>query len=471
MLLHKHFLSMLAIISLHTQCFDSKPNLITNLPPLTCDSTTSTKFASLVQEAEQAVNDVLEYESDCLERKDLACSAMISQQFVSKAGSQQSLGQRILIMDDGFHIPALVSYPHRVLEYQHFTQNGDLEPITDPILIHKTIAHIHEILTTQFTALPASLFTTIDQIIAEKIPYKSWYKSSNGRKNGHGTYIFTKLAEYNPEAEFVLIDKEDFSIGIAEKAGLRLCEAENDPNQLETYRNFMRNSAKSIRELIEKYDIDFLNFSFSSDVSDIQNSFAEDCPNMSAALAAKIHEIDLVEFFTPLYTLPNTLAVQAIFQNTNYHIPEIRKQHRVDCTAFPNSIRVAGFGRQIDIPNTGMGNSRFHSEIHASAPCTDLAINLGPSYGFLHNIKIPECFVHLHPERISKPEPPSDGHIASSYATSIAISYLIYLRKTLPPETSLAEIKKIATGDSKRWIQDPIRHRTLELYRLGYMDL
>ena len=121
------------------------------------------------------------------------------------------------------------------------------------------------------------------------------------------------------------------------------------------------------------------------------------------------------------------------------------------------------------IPTEGSSDTNLVTKMAGALPCTDLAINLGEHGGTLSKPTYPKCFVHFNYTPFLEPEPPSPLAISSSYAAPVAISYLIYLKNTPPPNTPIKEIIRIAT-DAKSFIKDPIRHRQIEVYRMQMLN-
>ncbi len=444
-----------------------------NLKLMTCDSKTSSLFASELLEAENQAKEILSgISGSCNDAEnfdhDLCKDVQIH--FSTKKAKATSQGQRILIMDNGFHINAMTVYNNRVLDFVGIASDGSLKTVDEVLTVNKASYEIAKLIDQKYPELPRTLLSSIGNELSKKVNSDQWFRRSGGGDWGHGTAIFTQLAEYNPFAEFVLIDDQNFK-DVETALGIDLCKIDQDHKELDKYRSYLENFSKEIISLIKKHDIDFVNFSFSPDINDLSRQLKKRCNKVfDIADVSKLLQIDLDYFFKPLYSIPNVIAVQAILQTGDFHSERSRKDHRIDCATFGNRVRVVGFGTlDSKIPSEGSSDKNLVSKILGALPCADLAINLG-EHGGLHSKRTyPKCFVNFHYTPFFEPEPPVPLAISSSYAAPVAISYLIYLKNTLPKNTPIEEILRIAK-DPKSFIKDPIRHRQIEVYRMGYLD-
>ncbi len=436
----------------------SKPN---STDSIACDSSSS---MLLQREAEMALIEAKTTIEDQMLSSDLAFEET---RFRAKAAKEKSLGQRILVMDDGLAKPTLLGYQHKVLDYLTFDAGGTLVSYSETVNVHPIFLKITELLRDKYPTLPSVLLKPVYNFLKDIISEDKWHDAS--KKVGHGTYIVTKLAEYNPDAEFVAIENNGFPYKVAQEFGVDFCRMKEVGNT-EKYRQLIRSARLAIEELIQKHKIDFLNFSFSPDISHIQYLLAGICSPEEARSAAEIMiRLDLEEFFAPLYSRRDSIVIQAIDQLADYRVKSIREDHLIDCTKFKNVVRVAGFGKPMfPIPIEGSMDTRIVPILEKSAKCIDFAVSLG-EHGSLKG-NLPACYVHFVTERLDEEAPLQKNGIGSSFAAPVALSYLIYLKNTLPKGTSNEELIAKATGEAKTWIKDPIRYRQLEVYRLGNLD-
>ena len=364
-----------------------------------------------------------------------------------------------MILDNGFHLGAMIRYPSRVIDFVEFTPDGSLRTITERLMVNQAAYEISKVLDEKYSGLPNVLLENAFANFSQKMHPELWFRRSNGKKYGHGTSIFAKLAEYNPFAEFVLIDDESFS-ATQDSYGLDLCKIDEGDREINKYKNFSISIADNIVALIKKHDINFISFSFSTNIQFIENQLRKRCKKeFQRELLAKLLQADLDYFFKPLYSIPGVIAVQAILPPGNFYSHDAQQDNRIDCTAFGNRLRVGAYGvLDSRVPIDGMLDAKYLDKIRGSLPCTDLTVNLGePWHGKLSNPVFPECFVHFSYDPFLPPEPPGEMAISSSFGVPIALSYLIYLKNTLPMNTSANEIISVATSEGKKLVKDPVR--------------
>ena len=154
----------------------------------------------------------------------------------------------------------------------------------------------------------------------------------------------------------------------------------------------------------------------------------------------------------------------------NCDVPSERENLYVDCTIFPQRLRVGAFSNpQIYLPKSGTSNRSDLGQIPNTALIqADLSINLREIY-----------LSHTLTDNIVKPGSvrfTMDGitsfpiHLAgTSWSTPIALSYLNYLKQTNPPGTSVEDLIRLATSDGKGRFKDPVWNGELEIYRLGIL--
>jgi len=407
---------------------------------------------------EQAVSDVNAQVSkvlaqgtpcDDIDWCDTVCVAL-----EAKSASPSSLGQRILVIDLGMVLPAYTRYKSRVLEHFVLDERGFYRSSKQEIRIPRTIfAVLSEILDDQNPA------TTAHQLN----PVSSLFDKHNKVNNSlvqHGDEIFATLADLNPEAEFVIANlgstpKEDF------------CSANEDHAAFERYGTFIRNSAVSLQSIIEKHGINFVNMSFGYSEETFMRIWRDSCSGKSQperAFFLNIHEMYFRNFYEPLFSLDNVVFVQAA-PYSYYDLEESSSEFYSDCQSVPNRIRVAGFSaKEPHLPILGADDEHLlSSSVKGALGCTDIAINFG----------------------ISAKRPYEDGPFpvmttingfgasslgtrpSSSSAAPIALSYMIYLKKSGDVQGEgtffVDNFKKYHQGK----LVEPARYRQFEINRLG----
>ncbi len=451
---------------------------------VTCDSRTSTKFQKLIEDGRSYLHSFLEKLPVCSQEDsahspfyDLCLYNNIS--FQPAPVKTESEGQRILVFDSTMHVPAYTRHKSRVLDFLETDTDGQLVRVREKLSVNSAVFKMTDYLDHNFSGFPSDFFADLFPTILQKLEKRPFSFADRPEEpslsGGHGTRIFTKLAEYNPNAQFVLAEWGSLE-NMFSYIGLERCILNQNSQWEEKLRTYFSNQASGIIEIAKKYKLNFANFSFSNNVQYYLDSLKRNCPQGTPNLrpiAEKILAIEIEEFIKPVYENPDLIVVQAI-GSENYNLASVRRDNAIDCQHFGNSLRVAA-ASHVDsgISKDGSENLALISpKFQQSTQCMDIVINMGPHAEMDNegNTVQPECGVKFSMNGISRGLVVDESGISSSYAAPLAISYLIYLKNTLPSGTSNQDLVKIATGDGKKIVRDPIRHEQIEAYRLGFLD-
>ncbi len=454
---------------LQTNCGDERnldkhPKLESSHKFLSCDSSSSLLLEKQANQARSEIEAILnEVPKDCSDEiiKSNYCEK-VDVHFSPKHGNNSSRGQRILVMDSGFHIPAMTRYQSKVLDLVEFDERGNLESTKHTLNVNKAFYEISsKILDEKYSGLPLVLLEESLAKLNSKIK-KEDRVSGFSNYGHHGTFIFTKLAEYNPRAEFVLIDDTQFRENAV--SGFDLCSlVDYEDEQLKKHGEYNQFVSRQIRTLVEKYEINFINFSFSPSVNEHKRKYKNQCSkNLPNHLAHKLLQNDLKYFFEPLSNIPDVISVQAILNQGDFSSENARKENLIDCTSMTNSIRVGAYSSQdFDIPVEGSSSLKvFAKDREKTASCMDLAVNMGLNWEWSEELEpvIPTCFVHFFSKGLDRAEPPSESMLSSSCAAPIALSYLIYLKRFIMS----AHISVVATPLGNREDLSPRARKVLQ---------
>ena len=366
----------------------------------------------------------------------------------------QSIGQRILVIDDGMVLPAYTRYKSRVIDHIFPFDDGSYQSFPSTIKV------------------PIPVFQVLSQILDEEFPdttareldpvAKLFYKHKkvlNVENVEHGDENFSTLADLNPYAEFLLAGRPAMTKEI-------FCSTRKDKASFEKYRAFLHSTANSLRSYIEKYEINYINMSFGETTETMKADWSRLCSNQpfpSNAFFRLLLKTYFEEFLQTLF------AANAIFvHSAAYSTQELSLSHPdfyCDCQEIPNRIRVTGFSSSVShLPLTGAeAPELLQARMFGSLPCADLAVNFG---------------VEANRPWADGPFPvfmTADGvgvesvgkFVSTSSAAPIVLSYINYLKQAgiISGEGAefVSNLKKYHTG---RFIE-PARYRQFELYRLG----
>lgn len=371
-----------------------------------------------------------------------------------KEPTERSVGQRILIIDDGMILPSYTRYKSRVIDHIFPFDDGSYQSYPATIKVPVSVFQVlSEILDQQF---PDTTAKELDPVSRLFYKYK---KVLNVQNVLHGDETFSTLADLNPYAEFLLAGRPGMTNDI-------FCSTDTGEISFDKYRSFLRSTANSLRSYIEKYDINYVNMSFGESTETLKNYWSRLCSNQpfpSEAFFRLLLKAYFEEFLQPL------LAANAIFiHSAAYSVQRLSPGHPdfyCDCQEVPNRIRATGFSSATThLPPTGAEMPELLlPELYGSLLCSDLAINFGVEANKPYNdgpFPILMTTDGVGVESVGK-------FVSTSSASPLVLSYINYLKQagivSGVGTEFVSNLKKYHTG---RFIE-PERYHQFEIYRLG----
>jgi hypothetical protein len=376
--------------------------------------------------------------------------------FEPKVATEKSAGKRILIIDDGMERAAFGRYKSRVMRYLSFSDDGVLEDTAKVKPFYAGAFQVYDLLDRLYPEVRPIDLRSIKPLFREKFGQAI---RADDLKNSilHGQIIFAKLAELNPSSEFWIID----DLTVAKKGWDLFCSADAKGIGIDFFKTMFKRQVTEIATLIEANKISFANFSF-SDSLDAWRGRADWCLSNfgyrpSEEVVKAYFDARLEHFFRPLYSLPNFVVVQAIANGVDFTKQSVKDNWNVDCTKFPNALKVAGTKVLAPVSPEGVDASHFSSSINLnSVACADVVVNLGATL-FDESEDEPIILFSndgIQSARIADP--------SSSHSAPVALSYLIYLKQNCPncsPEELLNRTRR-----NKPILIDPIRNRQFDVH-------
>jgi hypothetical protein len=362
-----------------------------------------------------------------------------------------STGEAVLIADDfeeGAH-PQLLRYRNRLLGFYRIA--GDqLEPQDLSVHLPKPLGDaLISFAGPEF--IPSTRLAPIGEAAGSayaKVPLLFM---------GHGGVVFSHLVELTPEQPLVVVHFVGLTAVLPS-----LCERVDDETLAAAATHFSKLAA-SLREVMRKHNVRFVNASFGDTAQTIAEDWARTCGGAPPDPQALLHLYDPI--YDALFDTEGVLTAQA---SANLGDPA---EFPFD-QPFPNRVR-AGFFSSLSsgLDESGRGALREADQFPAHESDADVFVNwdCDPFAG---------C-ADPHYE-LAGPFGLSSGAMpvmSTSYVTPLALGRLINLRyanhRDEPMSNALIQQLKqeltpplCANGACK--FQDPLAHRQLEVYRQGY---
>ncbi|KAB8032270.1 hypothetical protein [Fluviispira multicolorata] len=372
-----------------------------------------------------------------------------------------SKGYRVMLIDSqGMMLAAYTRYRNRVLENLFEDEKTGEYNARPPALYIPQAAK--EILLDSFQnpayeKIPSELLTPSLDTFIEKFPFLN-------SSTGHGVIIFNYIANNSPNSQFVLVHEND------SKFNSILCGNDSEDNKIKEISKLFDRQANSILSKIKQYDINFISYSQGYSARTLRQILQNNrCREVSTKLITNINKVYFEYFLKPLTTKSKALLVQAN-SGSDYLIKSKHdKDFYSDCQELTNRVRV-GTANILEqpLPFEGSKNIEYLNEYEKNAKlCTDLYIN------FAVEIKRPFRYnkgvIHFSKYNIGA-YPTSGTAISPSFATPVAVSYLINLKMQLKndyPNNELSNnmlLKKLY--ENNNFIFDPSLHKQLPIYEL-----
>jgi len=378
--------------------------------------------------------------------------------FTPRPPSPTSVGQRILVIDVGMQETAFTRYKKRVIDIIEPDQNGNYQTTAKKVVMPKAARTIlSDIIGEHFPRVSALAFQPIKGSFVQKIGSTlSLY---------HGETIFSVLADYNPNAEFIIAQK------FIEPPDLQ-CIADDDVSGLIRYAQYLDNISNSLIYYIRLHRINFINLSFGHAMRNMREGRANSCIGKawpSDQQLAKMLKLLKEHFYEPLSNLRNVTVVQAS-PSSDHELIFNDSEYPIDCADFSNRIRVGYFGvADSKLPPVGgewenpQAKQILPSGQWKARRCIDIFLNSGvddtePFSEGTSPFRLSTYGLGGASMRLS---------FSTSWAAPFALSYLIYVNNTQGPFQTAQALINAATAYHLYSFQDPARHHQFETYRIG----
>ncbi|KAB8029822.1 hypothetical protein [Fluviispira multicolorata] len=381
---------------------------------------------------------------------------------------KSSLGYRIMIIDDyGMKAAAYTRYRNRVLknifENEHTGEfNGSHLTLEMPKAAKEIL--LDTFANASYEKMPSELLKPNMDLFYDK--FNEMY--NKGIFIGHSSNIFNYLANNSPLSQFVLVYAND------NKFNKTLCNNQlSEDEKLIDIKNLYKNQIKEIINEIKQFKINFISFSRGYTNEKIRNIIRDNkCESISNKFISNINRLFFEYYLKPLTVGSNALLVQAN-AHSNYNITSmVDENFYSDCQELKSRVRIGTANDvSLSISSEGSHNLRILESPERNAKkCTDIYINFAVEKERPNRYR--KGVIHFSDFNIGT-SPPAKFEIASSFATPVAVSYLIHLKMLLQKENPGLEISNEMLlkrlNNQKNFIFDPSLHKQLPIYELKYL--
>ncbi len=396
-----------------------------------------------------------------------------------------SADQTILVLDTSLDFIATVRYRSRIkamfrLEEGQYTEYAPSYEI--PEFVHSLLSDIDSFSdsSNDYKFIPAAELTSVYDALTPIYEYESYSEYV-----GHGQIPLSYLLEHNPYSELVLADPPLFYSHYQDW----FCDP--TPENISLLTQAISNAAMQFQiEIIEEQEIEYVNYSGGISLATINSQWQSIC---NSDLPEVDVQIQLLNTMHPFFDMLFNNSGVWVFQASDINMTEQNNPFDLDIeNEFENRLLVADFttGEQnSDIPQNGImsyeSSLPYIEKYQESYEHIDYFLNFGieSSRPFPYNdTPVMETgILGLTYDPITSIQP--------SWAAPVALSRAIHLKNTEFPDQILTNelIQQIwdlmtpSSTESCRFdfqsesmvlckIQDPLKHRQHELFRLGYLD-
>ncbi len=394
-------------------------------------------------------------------------AAQAQVEFVPGEPTAASVGQRILVLDEGMLLSGATRYRRRVLAHlQQDTAGRFVEyrpPLTLPAALIEFFARIdaHPLFVpaAELQPLQAPFLATF----ASEIPSEYW--------EGHGNPIFHLLVEANPDAQFLIAQNHLRALwDVPSFCELLSADPKRRDGVIAALGARYDNAADSLVELAKKFSINHVNASFGADFAATSSAITSLCgTSPDATVVSRVIELDH-GFMRRLSTLSgDMILVQAGISSYGRRLSPNDSEFPIDCDgSITNRWRVAAFWNAAeDIPPEGTRDLAYLAEGNVNTmPCVDAYINIGYGVGVFGTR--PERPRQLRDTPFGIGWGPNAWPPTSSFAAPIGLSYLLFLRTQNPSLRGARQVFSSATQGGTLSIFDPIQNQQFNTVARGY---
>ncbi len=392
--------------------------------------------------------------------------------FEAEQSSTASLGQRILILDQGMLGASVTRYRHRMLAHYQIDDQARLVQY-EPVLTLPTVAkEVLMGLSDYPEHIPAASLQTLQAPYFEKFDFPA--------EAGHGDAIFAFLTESSPESQFVIGPSP---LGDVWVEGIAWCDAiQGDSEQRDMALGQLEERFdmyfESLEQLVRLHQISFINASWGFERSAAQRRLQILCDGYSEETAVDqllqifgrfLNKFDTLTNEGQTYGIrPEVILVQAGVKSENILV-ENDVNYPSDCdSSLKHRLRVGAYlDYSANIAPEGSNSTDHLSPVELNAlACTDVYITLGQ--GTAHFSIRDKREKALGDSPLGLGWGPLTWPPALSFAAPVSLSSLLSFEQNLGMTLSAEQLLSAYTRDGEALIQDPIQHDLFQFSELGY---
>lgn len=369
------------------------------------------------------------------------------------APTSTSLGERILLIDDGLLVQAATRYPSRVLAYLRRLRDGSYAAFTPEVELPRDALYI----LSRIDAVPGEVPSQALDVVTDF----SKFFTKMPDFGGHGMDMLPFLAERVPDAQFVISeDQLDYAVDC------ELLETTENSDPRGAWSRFLvelANTEQSLVRVVREHELNAIHLSWGLAHEVVSQDFLSGCGRASdLALSLRIQRA-YVAMFQRLgeVRVRGAMGVEralVIFQAAWPTSAATHSQNLHDCADVPSRVRVGAVAGIPDpqVPCSGaMEHPYFGSAQRASNLCTDIAVVLGyrnlfePVRAGAYWASIPFGFSGAQAQ---------NWPASSSYAAPVGLAHYFYLQR-LDPRASRDSLIAQLTRARTLPLIDPLLYR------------
>lgn len=392
--------------------------------------------------------------------------------------------QTILVLDSGIKMSAALRYRSRIKAVYRYdpdlyafvvdNPNVSISKIGTNILKELDQFRVENEKTEQPSFIPAAWLEETGEIHNNKVNNDSRDDRTGTAYFGHGSKVFGYLVQSNPQAEFVVLDTANFLP--FQQYTTQLCNKD-----VTAFDEIFENVAQSFYQtILVNENIEYINYSGGYTTDIIAQAWTNaGCDGVLTNTEAKALTLSMLPFYERLFNSDGVLGVQS----GAWRMSE--QAYPLDTLDFKNRVRVLPYTTKTedtDLPPDGVVGERqpvvgFDDQF-SQRQWVDLLVNFGTT-GFMpvETNSTPKLTYDIFGMRVM---PETEPH--SSWAAPVALSQAIYLRNSQYQNETHSQnlVERLIDAlapqgcdyypefNGRCRIQDPLKHRQHEVYRLNY---
>lgn len=341
--------------------------------------------------------------------------------------TKESLGQRILIIEETVPDSSLLRYRNKVLGFYKYSKADQqiLEWQPEASISKLTYDLHYEYLGNLDLHIPTSDFDIYGTELLKTIQLDSFNYDIG--LNGHGSLGFNLLADLNPNAQFLFAQLPKFSD--------KICNIDHE-NTLAEIENDLHHSLIHMTKLIQKYKISFINIVTSQD-HEWYEKFLSSCnkyDTKNLRKGAVIYSNLFREYYSKLSQIEGVLIFKSA--SNNYEQNSNKANFLSDYNCFDSSKIFSVGYLTIKDPMFGKKGKKINKfylpeNQRGGSDCVEIYINSGYSEGPDNFYNTPDISPGKNPLTLNGQGGVAryiENMMATSWATPLALSMFNYFR-------------------------------------------